>query len=82
MEELEGLAYNDPCSNSDATVMGADGPQGPQLSLNDEPADSLPNTPRSLAPHLPMQHMPPLVPAVTGVDTVKVHVTEAELDDL
>ena len=24
MEELEGLAYNDPCSSSGATVMGAD----------------------------------------------------------
>ena len=40
MEESEGLAYDDHHSDSDATVMGADGPQGPQLSSCDEPADS------------------------------------------
>ena len=73
MEESKGLAYDDPCSDSDATVMGADSPQGPQLSLHDEPADSLPNTlwgsaPRSLGS--PMEHMPPLMPTVTGVDMV------------
>ena len=44
MEELEGLAYDDSHSDSNATIMGADGPQGPQLPLHDEPADSLPNT--------------------------------------
>ena len=83
--ELEGLAYDDPHSDSDATVVGADGLQGPELSLCDEPADSPPNTLRSLAPHslgLPMEHMPPLVPAVASVDTVEVHVTEEELDNL
>ena len=52
MEESEGLAYDDPCSDSDATILGADGPQRPQLSLHDEPADSPPNTPRGLAPPL------------------------------
>ena len=85
MEESEGLAYDDPHSDSDATVVGTDGPQGPQLSLHDEPADSLPNTLWGLTPclpGLPMEHMPPLMPAVTGVDTVEVHVTKAELDDL
>ena len=85
MEELEGLAYNDPRSDSDATITGVDGPQGSQLSSHDEPADSPPNTPWGLAPHLPglpMEHMPPLMPAVTSVDTVEVHVTEVELDDL
>ena len=85
MEESKGLAYDDPRSNSDPTIMGADGLQGPQLSSHDEPGDSLPNTLRGLAPHLlgsPMEHMPPLMPAITGVDTVEVHVTEVELDDL
>ena len=83
MEELEGLTYDDPHSDSDATIMGVDSLQGPQLSSHDEPADSPPNTPRSLASHSlgsPMEHM--LVPTVAGVDTVEVHVTEEELDDL
>ena len=85
MEESEGLAYNDPHSDSNATIMGPDGLQGPELSSDDKPADSPPNTPRSLASHspgLPMEQMPLLVPTVAGVDMVKVHVTEAELDDL
>ena len=85
MEELERLAYDDPHSDSDATVMGVDGPQGPQSSSLDEPADSLPNTPRGSAPRSPgspMEHMPLLVPTVTGVDMVEVHVTKAKLDDL
>ena len=85
MEEAKVLAYDDPQSDSDATVMGVDGLQGPKLSLCDKPTDSLPNTLRSLASHSPgspMEHMPPLVPTVTGVDSVKVHVTEEELADL
>ena len=89
MEESEGLAYDDPRSNSNATIMGADGLLGPQLSLHDEPADSPPNTLRGSAPHLPgstMEQMPLLVPTATkpasGMDTVEVHVPEAELDDL
>ena len=80
MEESEGLAYDDPHSNSDATITGADGPQGPQLSSCDEPADSSPNTLRGLAPHspgLPMEQMLPLLPAATmlvsGMDTIEVH---------
>ena len=85
MEESKGLAYNDPWSDFNATVMGADGSQGPELCSCDKPADSPPNIPRSLAPHslgLPMEHMLLLVPTVTGVDTAKIHVTEEELDDL
>ena len=89
MEELEGLAYNDPCSSSNATVTGVDSPPGPQLSSCDEPADSPPNTLRGLAPHslgLPMEQMPLLVPIATmlasGVNMVELHVPEAELDDL
>ena len=63
MEEAEGLAYDDPRSDSDAMVMGTDGLQGPELSLHDEATDSPPHTPRSLALHmpgLPIDHMPPL----------------------
>ena len=79
MEEVEGLAFDDPHSDSDATVMGVDGLQGPELSSCDEPADSPPNTLRSLAPCSPGL---PLVPTVAGVDTVEVHVTKEELDDV
>ena len=85
MEEAEGLTYDDPRSDSDATITGVDGSQGPELSSHDKPADSPPNTPRSLAPHLlgsPMEHMLPLVPTVASVDMVEVHVTEEELDKL
>ena len=89
MEESEGLAYDDPHSSSDATIMGADSPPRPQLSSCDESANSLPNTLRGLAPHsveLPMEQMLPLVPKVTmpasGMDTVEVHVPQAELDGL
>ena len=85
MEEAEGLAYDDPQSDSDATVMGADGSQGPELSLCDEPTDSPPNTLRSLAPRLPglpMEYMLPLEPAVAGRDVVEVHIDEEELNDL
>ena len=66
-------------------VMGADGSQGPGLSLHDEATDSPPNTPRSLAPctpGLPMDYMPPLEATVTGGDAVKVHVDEEELNNL
>ena len=85
MEELEGLAYDNPHSGSDAIIMGADSPPGLQLSLHDKSADSPPNTMRGLAPPLlgsPMEQMPLLVPTVTGVDTVEVHVPQVELDDL
>ena len=85
MEEAKGLAYDDPWSDSDATVMGVDGPQGSELSLCDEPTDSPPNTPMSLAPPSPgspMEHMLPLEPTVTSVDAVEVHIDEEELNDL
>ena len=85
MKEAKGLVYDDPRSDSDATVMGADGLQGPELSLCDEAADSPPNTPRSLAPHmpgLPMEHMPLLEATGTGRDMVEVHIDEQELNNL
>ena len=81
MEEAEGLAYDDPWSDSDATVMGADGSQGPELSLHDEVA----NSPRSLAPRTPgspMEHMLPLEAAVAGRDAVEVHIDKEELNNL
>ena len=49
MEESEGLAYNDPHSSSDATIMGVDRPPGSQLSSHDESANSPPNTLRGSA---------------------------------
>ena len=76
MEGLEGLAYDDPQSDSDAMVMGADCPWGPALS---------PHTLRGAAPHMlgsPMDHLPPLEVAITSADAVVVHVDESELDNL
>ena len=57
MEELEELAYDDPCSSSDATIMGVDSPLVPPLSSREESGNSPPTTVRSPAPHaqgLPM----------------------------
>ena len=89
MEESEGLAYDDPRSSSDATIMGADSPLVPPLSSCDESGNSPPTTLRGSAtrsPGLPMDEMPLLVPAVatpaSGVDTVEVHVPQSELDNL
>ena len=76
MEGLEGLAYDDPRLDSNATVTGADGPWGPAL---------LPHTLSHAAPRMPgspMYHMLPLEVAITHGDTVEVHVDEAELDNL
>ena len=89
MEESEGLAYDDPHSSSNATIMGADSLPGPPLSSHEESANSPPNTLRGSALHslgLPMEQMLPLVPAVTmpasGIDTVEVHIPQSELDNL
>ena len=73
MEEAEGLAYDDPQSDSDATVMGVDGPQGPALSLHDEAANCPPHTPRRVALHMlgsPMDHMPPLEAAIASREAI------------
>ena len=79
MEESEGLAYDDPHSSSNATVMGVDSLPGPQLSSHDGSADSLPNTLRGLTRRSlgsPMEQMLLLVPAVTtpasSMDTIEV----------
>ena len=85
MEESEGLAYDDLQSDSNATVMGADSPQGSALSLHDEASNCLSHTPRHAAPHMlgsPMDHMPPLEAAIASGDAIEVHVDEAELDNL
>ena len=50
MEESERLAYNDPRSGSNATVMGVDSPPGLQLSPHDKSANS---PPQDSAPHSP-----------------------------
>ena len=77
MEESEGLAYDNPRSSSDATVMETDSPPVPPSSSCDKSGNSPPTTLRGSASHslgLPMEQMPPLVLAVTtpasGVDTV------------
>ena len=44
MEGSEGLAYDDLQSDSMATVVGADGPQGPALSLCDKAANCPPTS--------------------------------------
>ena len=85
MEGAEGLAYDDPQSDSDTTVMGVDDPQGPALSLHDEATNPPSHTPRHAALHLPglpLDHMLPLEAAIASRDAGKVHVDEAELDNL
>ena len=91
MEESVGLAYDDPCSSSDTTIMGADSPSVPPLSSCDESAGSSPSksrgsAPRSLGSPMEAGEMLMLVPTVTtltpGVDTVEVHVPQSELDNL
>ena len=72
MEGSEGLAYDDPWSDSDATVMGADCPQGPVL---------LSHTQSCVTPHMlgsPMDRLPPLEAAIA----MEVHVNESKLDNL
>ena len=69
MEGSQGLAYDDPWLDSDATMMGLDCPQGT--------ASSLP-TWGPVTPHMlgsPMDQLPPM-------EAVEVHVNEAELEDL
>ena len=59
----EGLAYDDPQSDSDATVMVVNGLLGCALSLHDEAANPPPHTLRCVALHmlgLPLDYMPPL----------------------
>ena len=90
MVESAGLAFDDPHSDSDTTIMGADS-LVPPLSPHDESGDSPPTGLRGSAPHSlgsPMEagEMLQLVPAVTtlasGADTVGVHVLQSELDNL
>ena len=79
MEEAKGLAYDDPWSDSDTTVMGA------ALSLHDEATNPPPHTSRHVAPHMSgslMDHILPLEAAIAGGDAIKVHVDETELDNL
>ena len=72
MELSEGLAYNDPRSDSDAMGTGADCPWGPALS---------PHTPSHATLHMPgspMDRLPPMEVAIA----VEVHMNESELEDL
>ena len=72
MEGSEGLAYDYPQSDSDATVMGADCPWGPALS---------PHTLSHVTPHTLGSPMDQLLPMEVAI-TTEVHVNESELDDL
>ena len=88
MEGAEGLAYDDPWSdsmNSTAMMTEADGLQGPALSLHDEATNHPPHTLRRATLHMPgspIDHMPPLEVAITSRDAIEVHVDEAKLDNL
>ena len=91
MEELEGLAFDDPHSGSDTTVTGVDSPLTPLSSPCDKSGDSPSTMSRGSAPHSqesPMQEgkMPPLTATVTtpasSVDAVEVHVSKSKLENL
>ena len=69
MEGSQGLAYDDPQSDSDARVMGADYSQEPASS----PHTWSPATP--CMPGSPMDQLPPM-------EAMEVHVNESELEDL
>ena len=72
MEGSEGLAYDDPWSDSDATVMGVDCLWRPASS---------PHTWSHVTPHMPGSPMDQLPPMETAI-AVEVHVNELELEDL
>ena len=91
MEESEGLAFDNPRSGSDTTVMRADSPSVPQFSPRDKLVESPPTRLRGSAPHSPRLSMeaggmPPLMPTVataaSGADTVEVHVPQSKLDNM
>ena len=85
MEGSKGLAYDDLWLDSDTMVMGADGLQGPALSLCDKAANPPPLTLRHAVPRMlgsRMDYMPPLERAITSGDAIEVHVDEADLDNL
>ena len=72
MEGSEGLAYDDPWSDSDAMVMGADCPWGLASSSH---------TQSHVTPHMPGSPMDRLLPMEAAI-TVEVHINESELEDL
>ena len=91
MEESEGLAFDDPRSGSDTTVTRADSPLASLFSPCDESRDSPPtrtrgSAPRSLGSPMEAGGMPLLMAVVampaSGVDTVEVHISQSELDNL
>ena len=72
IEGLGGLAYDDPWSDSNATVTGVDCLWGPALS---------PYTPSHATPCMlgsPMDRLPPMEVAIA----MEVHMNESKLDDL
>ena len=71
MEGSEGLAYDDPQSDSDARVTEVDCPWGPAL---------LPHIPSHATLHLPGSPMDRL-PSMEAAIAMEVHVNESKLDD-
>ena len=72
MEGSQGLAYDDPWSDSDAMVMGADCPRGPA---------SLPHTWSPATQHMLGSPMDQLLPMKVAI-AMEVRMTESDLDDL
>ena len=72
MEGSEGLTYDDPWSDSDATVMGVDCPWGPASSPHMQSHATL------HMPGSPMNRLPPMEVAIA----MEVHINESELEDL
>ena len=69
MEGLQGLAYDDPQSDSDAMMMGVDCPQG---------TTSSPPTWGPVTLHMLGSPMDQLLP----MEAMEVHVNEVELEDI
>ena len=91
MEESEGLAFDNSCSETDTTITGVDSPSGPLSSPHDKSGDSPPTMSRGSAPRSqesPMEagKMPPLTATVitpaSSADAVEVHVSQSKLENL
>ena len=91
MEESEGLTFDDPHSGSDTTVIKVDSLSVPPFSPHNELGDSPPTRLRGSAPHSlrsPMkaggmlQLMAMVAMLAFGADTVEVHVSQSELENL
>ena len=91
MEESEGLAFDDPHSDSDTTITRVHSTAVPLSSPHDELGDSPPTRSRGSAPHtqgslMEAEGMPLLMARAatlaSGADAMEVHVSQSELDSL